>query len=51
MRFLVQRFHCGEEDDLADGVGAGEHHDAPVDAHAHAARGGHADMRVKFLIQ
>ena len=35
------RFHCREEDDVADGVCAGEEHDRAVDAHAHAARGWH----------
>ena len=38
----VQRLHCGEQDDVADGVCAGEEHDGAVDAHAHAACGGHA---------
>ena len=38
----VQRLHRGEQDDVADGVCAGEEHDRAVDAHAHAARGGHA---------
>ena len=38
----VLGLHCGEQDDLTDGVGASEQHDGTVDAHAHAARGRHA---------
>ena len=38
---LIQRFHRGEQDDFADGIAAGEEHDAAVDADAHTARGGH----------
>ena len=37
-----QGLHGGEQDDLTDGVGAGQQHDTAVDADAHAARGGHA---------
>ena len=40
--FLVQRLHCREQQDVADGSGVGEEHDQTVDAHAHAARGRHA---------
>src|SRR5471032_200928 len=32
----------GEEDHVPDALGAGEEHAEPVDADAHAARGGHA---------
>ena len=39
--YLIQRFHCGEQQYVTNGVAAGEHHYAAVDAHAHAARGRH----------
>ena len=35
-------FELGEEDDVADGIGACEHHDEAVDADADAASWGHA---------
>ena len=38
---LVQGFHCGEQDDFADGIVIGQQHDRTVDADAHTARGGH----------
>ena len=40
--FLVLGLHSGEQDNLPNRIGAGEEHDGAVDAHAHAARGGHA---------
>ena len=39
---LVLRLHGGEEDNFADGIVVGQHHDAAVDAHTHTARGRHA---------
>ena len=40
--FLVLGLHRREQDNLPNRIGAGEEHDGAVDAHAHAARGGHA---------
>ena len=46
----------GEEDDVADAFLAEEHHAEAVDAHAHAAGGGHAvfegdeEILVEFLL-
>ena len=37
---LVQWLHCGEQDHIADGIRAAEHHRAAVDAEAQAARRG-----------
>ena len=42
---LVQRLHGREQDDVADGIRAAEHHAAPVDAEAQAAGGGHAVLQ------
>lgn len=43
--YLVQRFHCREQDDVADGVHACQEHHAAVDADAEAACGRHAVLK------
>ena len=42
---VVQRLHSGEQDHVADGVGAAEHHGAAVDAEAQAAGGRHTVLQ------
>ena len=52
---LLSRFrlHLRKEDDVADAFLAEEHHAEAVDAHAHAAGGGHAVLEgdEKIFIQ
>ena len=51
--FLVLGLHSGEQDNLPNRIGAGEEHDGAVDAHAHAARGGHTVFKrgEKILVE
>ena len=42
---ITQGLHGREEDDLTDGVGVGQQHDAAVNTDTHTARGGHAVLQ------
>ena len=42
---LVEGLHCREQDDVADGIRAAQHHAAPVDAEAQTAGGRHTVLQ------
>ena len=44
MDYLIQRFHCGEQQNISDRLTVGQQHGHAVDAEADAARRGHAQF-------